>query len=132
MTSEERNQIRLMTNRPLGSIWSYWPFVLPVILVVLGVAIHVAVLWYLKHRYGDIDILIRHGKDVRLLWDSQLVQQAVLTTTFSIIFTFAFLAFLAYRLHKQTALLKAAAKDLGIEGGPHDGASNKNQHAPAK
>jgi len=117
MTSEQRNQMELMTRRPLGSIWGYWPFVFPVVLVVVGVAIQIALLGYFKSNYGDFDILIRHGKDVRLLWDSELVKEAVLTVSFSVTVTFGLLALLAFRSHKQAALLNAAARDLGIAGG---------------
>ncbi len=127
MTSEQRNQIRMMTRRPLGSVWSYWAFIFPVVLVVVGIAIQIALLSYFKSRFGEFDILIRHGKDVRLLWDSQLVQEAVLTVSFSITVTFGLLAFLARRSHKQAALLNAAARELGIEGGQQDGAANGSQ-----
>ncbi len=126
MTSEERNQIRGMTNRPPSSIWGYWPFVFPVLLVVVGVAVQIALLRYLGSRYGSFDILIRHGTRTELLWDSQLVKEAVLTVSLSITVTFGLLAFLAHRTHKQAILLKAAAQELGIENG-QGGAANRSQ-----
>ncbi len=123
MTSEQRNQIHVMTRRPLGSIWGYWPFIFPVVLVVVGIAVQIALLSYFKTRFGDFDILIRKGTKVEILWDSQLVQEAVLTVSFSITVTFALLAFLARRSHEQAILLKAAATELGIENGQQEGSA---------
>jgi hypothetical protein len=126
MTSEERNQIRGMTSRPLGSIWGYWPFVFPALLVVVGVAVQIALLRYLESRYGSFDILIKHGTRTEVLWDSQLVKEAVLTVSLSITATFGLLVFLACRSHKQSVLLRAAAQELGIESG-QGGAANRGQ-----
>jgi hypothetical protein len=116
-----------MTSRPPGSICGYWPFVIPVLLVVIGVAIQIALLRYLESRYGSFDILIRHGAKTELLWDSQLVKEAVLTVSLCITVTFGLLAVLAYRSHKQAVLLKAAARELGLENGQQDGAANRSQ-----
>jgi hypothetical protein len=127
MTSEQRNQIRDMTRRPVGSIWGDWLFVFPVVLVIVGIGVQVVLLRYFESRYGSFDILIRHGTKTGVLWDSQLVKEAVLTITLSITVTFALLAFLARRSHKQAVLLKAAANELGIESGQPDGASNGSQ-----
>ena len=127
MTSKQREQIRMMTRRPLGSVWGYWPFVFPVLLVVIGIAVQVALLSYFNSRLGEIDILIRHGKDVRLLWESQLVKEAVLTVSLSITLTFALLAFLARRSHQQATLLRAAASDLGIEAGQQGAPPNSHR-----
>jgi hypothetical protein len=125
MTSEQRSQIRGMSRRPVGSIWGYWPFLFPVLIVIIGVAVQIALLVYLKGRVGDFDILIRHGGKVQVLWDSQLVRQAVLTVSFSITMTFGLLAFLAWRSHKQAMLLKAAASELGIEDSQPDGTARR-------
>jgi hypothetical protein len=114
----------------VGSVWGYWPFVLPVVLVIVGIGVQVVLLRYFESRYGEFDVLIRHGAKTELLWDSQVVKEAVLTITLSITLTFALLAFLARRSYRQAALLNAAAKELGLENGqqtrcsePGDGAS---------
>jgi hypothetical protein len=125
MTSEERNQIRDLAKRPLGSIWGYWLFVFPVVLVVIGIGVQMALLRYFESRSGSLDILIRQGTNVELLWDGQLVKEAVLTVTLSITLTFALLAFLARRSYKQSALLKAAASELSIENGQQVAAPEK-------
>jgi hypothetical protein len=127
MTSEERDQIRAMTSRPPGSLWGYWPFIFPVLLVVIGIAVQIALLRYLESRFGSFDILIKHGTKTELLWDSQLVKEAVLTVSLSITVTFGLLAFLAYRSHKQAVLLKAAAQEIGVENGQQRSAANRSQ-----
>ncbi|MDD5140451.1 MAG: hypothetical protein PHY43_09370 [Verrucomicrobiales bacterium] len=117
MTSQDRNQIREVAHKPLGSIWGYWPFVFPVLLVVIGIAVQIALLSYFKRHSSGFEICIRQGAKIEVLWDSQLVQEAVLVMSFSITITFALLAFLARQSYKQAALLKAAASELGIENG---------------
>jgi len=129
MTSEERKLIQEIASKPVGSLWGYWPFVLPVTVVVIGVAVQIALLSYFNARLGHIDILIRSGTKVELLWESQLVKEAVLTVSFSITGTFALLAFLAYRSHKQAILLKAAVRELGIE---HDQGAAANGNPPVR
>ena len=120
-----------MGSRPLGSIWGYWPFAFPVLLMVVGVAVQIALLRYFESRYGTFDVLIRHGTRTELLWDSQLVKEAVLTVSLSITVTFGLLAFLACRSHKQAVLLKAAAHELGIDKG-QDGAAKRSQPVSSK
>jgi len=124
MTSEQRNQIRALTRQPVGSIWGYWPFVLPVLLVIIGIVVQVVLLRYFESRYGSFDILIRQGKKIEVLWEAQLVKEAVLTISLSITLTFALLAFLARRSYRQATLLRAAAGDLGIESGQQNTPSN--------
>jgi hypothetical protein len=127
MTSEQRDQIRDMTRRPVGSVWGYWPFVFPVVLVIIGIGVQVVLLWYFESRYGVFDILIRKGTKMDMLWDSQLVKQAVLTVALCITVTFALLATLAHRSHKQAVLLKAAARELDIVNGQPEGGANGSQ-----
>jgi hypothetical protein len=115
MNSEERNQLREISRRPLGSVWSYWPFVLPVLLVIVGVGVQIALLSYFRHHFGDFDIVVRKGNKTESLWDNQLVKEAVLTVSLSITVNFALVALLAWRAYKQAALLRAVARELGID-----------------
>jgi hypothetical protein len=125
MTNEDRNQIRTVASRPLGSVWGYWPFVSPVVFVVIGIAVQTALLAYFKTHLSGFEVCIRHNGKVDVLWDNELVQEAVLVVSGSITITFVLLAFLARESYKQTVLLKAAAKDLGIECEPQVGVANK-------
>lgn len=134
MTSQERSEIQKLTSKPVGSIWGYWPFLLPMLLVIIAVAVHALLFTYLNKHYGEIDILIKHGKNIQLLWDSDLVRQAVLAVSGSFICTFALLMYLARLSHKQAVLLKAA-KELGIESSdqrvPNQSRPNSNEASSA-
>jgi hypothetical protein len=115
MTGIERNQIQDTIRRSPDSIWGYWPFLLPVICVLVGIGVQIALLTYFKTQSPSFEVCIRSGKRVEVMWDSQLVQEAVLVVSLSITTTFALLAFLARQLFKQVSLLKAAARELSID-----------------
>ncbi len=127
MTGQERNQIQETIRKSPRTIWGYWPFVFPILLVILGAAIQIALLRYFMKQVPGLEICIRHGARVETLWDSQLVKEAVLTVSFSITLTFALLAFLAHQAFKQVSLLRAAAKDLGMDEVQQNRPKNKNQ-----
>ncbi len=126
MTSQEKNLLQDIARKPLGSIWGYWAFAFPVLIVIIGIAVQAFLLAYFKQHSTGFEVCIRQGDKVDVLWDSQLVQQAVLTVSLSITATFGLLAFLARQSYKQIGLLKSAARELGIENGqppaaPHGG-----------
>jgi hypothetical protein len=118
MTELLKNQLREIVSKRPRSIWSYWGFVLPVILVIIGIGAQVALLAYFKHQHPELEICLRQGTKIQLMWDSDLVKKAVLTVSRSIALTFALLAFLARISFKQMQVLILVAKELGIEETP--------------
>jgi hypothetical protein len=128
MTAQEQKQIQEAIRTSPRTIWGYWPFVLPVIVVIIGVAVQIALLSYFKKQASGLEVCVRLGTKIEVLWDSQLVKEATLTVSLSITATFGLLAFLARQAFKQMGLLRTAAKDLGIDG--QDGPASGSQPAP--
>ncbi len=118
MTSEEANQVRKLIRTAPRSIWGYWPFVFPVLVVIVGIAINIGLVIHFQRKAPDLQVLFKVGKRVEPVWDSQLVQEAVMIATLSVTVTFGLLASLARIAYRQVRLLRAAAEDLGIEDGP--------------
>lgn len=130
MTGEETNQIRNAIRKSPRTIWGYWPFIVPVLIVIVGIAVIVALVAYWETRMPDLEVLFKRGAKVVPVWDSQLVREAVMTTAMSITGTFVLLAFLARIAFKQIGLLRAAAKDLGIEDSQEVGANGSQPIRP--
>ncbi len=126
MTSEETNQIRNLLRKAPRTVWAYLPFVFPVLIVVVGIAVNVGLVVYFEKNAPDMRVLFKLGSKVEPIWDSQLIREAVTITSASITITFVLLAFLARTAFRQVGLLRAAAKDLGIDDG-QDGAANGSQ-----
>ena len=110
-----------MIRKSPRRIWGYWPFVLPVIFVIIGIVVQVALLGYFKQKVPGLEVCVRRGTNVEAMWDSQLVQECVLVVSLSITVTFALLAVLAGTAFKQVGLLRSAAKELGIDDGKRGG-----------
>ena len=119
MTTQEQEQIRKLISHAPKSLWGYLVFVAPVLVVLFGAAAQFVLLAYFKSsRAVDFDVCIRYGKNVELLWDNQLIKEAVLAVTACITCTFALLACLAYKSFRQVQSLSIAARELGIEASP--------------
>ena len=114
MTGEETNQIRDVIHKSPRTIWGYWPFVFPILFLIVGVAIVVALVMYFERKAPDLQVLFKLGTKVEPVWDGQLIREAVMATALSVIMTFGLLAYLARTAFRQVSLLRAAAKDLGI------------------
>ncbi len=127
MTGEETNQIRDLIRKSPRTIWGYWPFVFPILILIVGVVIIVALVVYFERKAPDLQVLFKLGTREEPVWDSQLIREAVMTTVMSIIVTFGLLAFLAWTAFRLTRLLRAAAKELGIEDGEQGGAADGGQ-----
>ena len=115
MTAEQRTQIQAAIRKTPKSYWVYWPFLFPVLVVVVGVAVQIGLIAYFKSRTPEMEVLFKHGTRVERVWDSQLIQEVVLVTALSITVTFMLFIFLARLAFKYVTLLKAVAKDLGID-----------------
>lgn len=126
MTGEQRVQLRNLIRKSPRTVWAYLPFVFPVLIVIVGVAANFALVIYFEKKAPDLQILFKLGSKVEPVWDSQMIRKVVLRTCLSITVTFVLLAFLARIAFRQVGLLKAAAKDLGIEDG-QDGTANGSQ-----
>ncbi len=124
MTGEETNQIRDLIRKSPRTTWGYWPFVFPILFLVVGVAIIVALVVYFERKAPDLQVLFKLGTKVEPVGDSQLIREAVMVTAMSIVVTFGLLAFLARTAFRQINLLRAAARDLGIEDGQQSGAAD--------
>lgn len=127
MTGEETNQIRYLIHKSPRTIWGYWPFIIPVLIVIVGIAVNVALVTYWEMKMPDLEVLFKRGTWVEPVWDSQLVRRVILITSLSITWAFVLLACLARIAFRQVGLLRAAARDLGIEDGQSDGAANGRQ-----
>jgi len=95
MTSEQRNQIQAAVLKTPKTAWEYWPFLLPVILVVVGFVVVVALVFYFERKIPDLEVLFKHGKRTETVWDSQLLREAVMVTAMSITTTFLLFVYLA-------------------------------------
>ena len=116
MTTQEQEQIRKLISHAPKSLWGYLVFITPILVVLFGAAVQFVLLAYFKSsRVVDFDVCIRYGKSVELLWDNQLVKEAVLAVTACITASFGLLAYLAYKSFRQIQSLSIAAKELGIE-----------------
>ena len=117
MTAEQRTQIQAVVGKTPKTAWTYWPFLFPVLLVVVGVIVQIALVVYFERKIPDLEVLFKHGKRVETVWDSQLVREAVMVTSLSITVSFIFFIYLARLAFRYATLLKTAAKDLGIDEG---------------
>jgi hypothetical protein len=127
MTGEELTRIRSLVRRTPPRLWAYLPFVFPVLIVLVGIAVNVGIVIYFEKKAPDLQVLFKLGSKVQPVWDSQLIRSVVEITALSITITFVLLAFLARIAFRQACLLRAAAKDLGIEGGQREGRANGSQ-----
>lgn len=127
MTGEQTVQIRNLVRKSPRTIWGYLPFVFPVVIVIVGVAVNIALVFYFEKEAPDLQVLFKFGSKVEPVWDSQMIRKLVLMTSLSITVTFVLLALLARIAFKQVGLLRAAAKDLGIEDGQESGAASRSQ-----
>jgi hypothetical protein len=114
MTAEQRTQIQVAIRKAPKTVWAYWPFLLPVLVVVVGVAVQIVLVAYFKNKVPELEVLFKRGTKIEPVWDSQLVQEAVLVTSLSITVTFLMFIFLARLAFRYITLLKAVAKDAGI------------------
>ncbi len=115
MNAEQRNQIQAIVRKTPKTVWTYWPFLFPVLVVVVGVIVQIAIVVYFERKVPDLEVLFKHGKRVEPVWDSQLVREAVMVTSLSITVTFLLFIYLARLAFRYATLLKTAAKDLGID-----------------
>lgn len=117
MTSEQRAQIQAAIRKTPRTVWAYWPFLFPVLIVVIGVAIQIVLVAYFKSKVPDLEVLLKHGTRIETMWDSQLFRKMVLVTSMSITVTFLLFIYLARLAFRYATLLKAVAKDAGLDAG---------------
>ncbi len=110
LTSEEKSQINDAIIKSPKSIWGYWVFILPVILVVIGVITH-AILYYYFSSKVEIEVLVRSGNKIETLWDSDFVRRIVLTTSGCIILSFVWITISASHALRQNRLLKKVVEE---------------------
>jgi hypothetical protein len=115
MTAEQRTQIQAAVRKTPKTIWAYWPFLLPVLVLLVGVVAQIVLVVYFKSKAPDLEVLFKRGTRIEPVWDSQLVQEAVLVTSLSVTATVMLFIFLARLAFRYATLLKAAAKDVGID-----------------
>jgi hypothetical protein len=115
MTAEQREQIRAVVLKTPKSPWEYWPFLLPVILLVVGTMIIVGLMAFYERKIPDLEVLFKNGKTIVPVWDSQLIREAVMTAIMSVTVTFWLFIYLARTAFRYGSLLKMAAKDLGMD-----------------
>ena len=115
MNAEEQKQIQTLIRTSPKTVWGYWPFLLPVLVVLAGAAVQVALLAYFKHKTPDLEVLFKSGNTVQPVYNSQLVKEAVLTAASSITVTWMMFIYLARQSFKSLKLLRTAAKDLHID-----------------
>ncbi len=127
MTGEETTQIRGLIRKAPRTVWGYLPFVFPVLMVIVGIAVIAGLVLYFETKAPDLQVLFKLGTKVEPVWDSQLIREVVIVTALSITVTFVLLAFLARMTFRQVGLLRAAAKDLRIEDGQPDGSASGSQ-----
>ena len=121
MTGEQTVQIRTLIRKSPRTVWGYLPFVVPVLVVIAGVAVNIALVFYFEKKAPNMQVLFKLGSKVEPVWDRQMIRKVVLITSLSITATFALLALLARIAFRQVGLLRAAAKDLGITDGQQEG-----------
>ncbi len=117
MTAEQRTQIQAAIRETPKSVWAYWPFLLPVLIVVVGVAVQIVLVAYFKSKIPDLEVLFKRGTRIEPVLDSQLIKEVVLVTSLSITVSFMMFTFLARQAFRYAILLKAVAKDVGIDEG---------------
>ncbi len=117
MTSEQRALIQAAIRKTPRTSWAYWPFLLPVLILVVGVAANIVLIAYFKSKVPDLEVLFKHGTKIEPVWDSQLVREVVLVTSMSITVTFLLFIFLARLAFRYATLLKAVAKEAGLDEG---------------
>jgi len=127
MTGEQTVQLRDLIRKSPPKIWGYLPFIFPVLMVILGVAANIALVIYFQKKAPDLQVLFKHGSNIEPVWDSEMIQKVVLITVLAITTTFVLLAFLARIVFRQVGLLRAAAKDLGIEDGQQKDRADDDQ-----
>ena len=115
MSPDQRAQIQTVIRKTPKTIWAYWPFLLPIVIVVIGVAINVMLVVYFERKIPDLEVLFKDGNRIQPVWDSQLVCEAVMTTSMSITVTFLMFVYLARLSFRYATLLKATAKDIGLD-----------------
>ena len=117
MTAEQRTQIQVAIRNTPKTLWAYWPFLFPVLIVVAGVAVQIVLVVYFQSKMPEMEVLFRRGTTVEPVWNSQLVREAVLITSLSITVTFVLFILLARLAFRYATLLKTVAKDVGIDEG---------------
>ena len=117
MTAEQRTQIQAAIRNTPKTLWAYWPFLFPVLIVVVGVAVQIVLVVYFQSKMPEMEVLFRRGTTVEPVWNSQLVREAVLITSLSITVTFVLFILLARLAFRYATLLKTVAKDVGIDEG---------------
>lgn len=115
MTTEQRAQIQTAIRKTPKTVWAYWPFLIPVLAVVVGVAVQIMLIAYFKSKIPGLEVLFKRGTRIEPVWDSQLIREAVLATALSITGAFMLFIFLARLAFRYATLLKAVAKDAGID-----------------
>ncbi len=114
MNDEDVRRIRNGVTKGPKSVWGYLPFLIPALIVPIGVCLHAAMLWSFESRAFEVEVLLRQGDRVEVMFDSLLVTRLVLTASACFILSFVLLAMLAVGAVRQEALLRKAAQELGI------------------
>lgn len=113
MTDLQSRQLQELAFKAPGSVWGYWPFALPSLIVVAGAIVHLVLMATLG-RGETLELWIKLGDDLAPAWDSQLVRRFVLSTSVLVLSSFGLLAMLARTAHRQRLLLVALAEERGI------------------
>jgi hypothetical protein len=70
MTGEQTVRIRNLIRKSPRTIWAYLPFVFPILIVIVGVAVNVALVIYFEKKAPDLQVLFKLGSKVEPVWDS--------------------------------------------------------------
>ena len=110
MTPETRAQLRLALKKSPKSIWSYWGFALPFLIVALGILIHAVLIRHLD-RTG-YEVLIRSEDKTETVWESALVRRLALVTSGCVVSGFALVTLVAIRTVRQCRLLARIEEEM--------------------
>ena len=110
MAPDDARQLDRILHRSPRSMWGYLGFVLPLLLIVVGLGLNALLLQTLSGD-GALELLVRRDGRTTPLWDSELVRRAALTATLMVALTGALLAWLARDCLRQKHLLQRLVAD---------------------
>ena len=106
-TEDEKRRLTQLVQKTPSSRWSYWPFVFPllVVVVVVGAVIHASLFVWL--RSNDIEMWLHDGNHAEPVWESKLVRQLILSLSLCVIGAFGGLALLGELAYRQAQALRS-------------------------
>lgn len=105
MTPQETKHLeRILTKTP-KSLWGYMGFMLPMLIILIGVILNALMVWYFKTK-APIEIVALCDDKITPLWDNDLIRRVTLTTSMCIVATGALLALLGRECLRQKHLIQ--------------------------